>query len=230
MICHLFDQILVILVILVDFGSGQGSGRVWTMADRTRQRAAQSLAGSGEGQGPRSGGLRVRFWPFWPQGQNLRVRGQNFWSQGSKFEGQEGPGSKFGPEVKIWGFEGPRGRFWPFLVPLGSKFGSIFVEILAYGGRWHPARQPIWTCQKHGSSQGLCLSIRDRVQADLTDFRQFWGQFWSILAGFWQNFGSVVGRSLVQNPPLASDPIFRVEGPKSFWDFSGSLSNFDRLG
>ena len=146
---------------------------------RGQLRAWQDL---GRGQGPRSGRGQGRILVILDlRGRNLRVRGQNLRVRGQNLRVRDQIFGPRGQNLRV------RGRFWPFWVPWGSNLGQFLVEILAYGGRWHQARQPLLDLSKtwlfartlsFNSGQGP--DRFDRFRSILVNF----GQFWAILARF----------------------------------------------
>ena len=128
----------------------------------------------------------------------MRVRGQIF--------GPRGQNLRVGVDLGHFG-------------PLGVKIGSIFGR--NFGLRWTmaPSSAAILDLSKtwlfartlsFDSGQGP--GRFDRFRSILGNFGRFWSDFGKILGPSWVDSWS-------KNPPLASDPIFRLEGPKSFLRF-----------
>ena len=143
------------------------------------QRAAEGLAGSGRGQGPRSGGLRVGFWLFWSSGVKI-------WGSEVKILGRWVPG------VKIWGSGSPKspsGGSWGSR-PLGPKLrGPGQRDVLVFLGSqnlgdpkrfWPGSKFEVGSKLVPDFGQNLLGQGRGKIWGPGVDFGHF-GPFWDIL-------------------------------------------------
>ena len=179
-----FDQILVILVILVDFGSVQGVREGLARWWRDPQRAAQEpgrVWGGGQGPG-REGSVDFGHLDsgvkIWGPGQIL-VQGRGFWSQGQNLRS----GSIWSIFRGFWGF-----WFWAVLGHFGTQPESA------------KRVQNSGTSQKTGSMPGdqdldrrvnfgvKNLTMRfHRLRSDFGHLGHF--KIWTILGRFWGRSG-----------------------------------------